>query len=280
MKKPVISILGLCGKSVFMKVDHFHKPGETLHAKSLYTEPGGKGFNQAVAAARLGADVHFFAACGADVDGKACEDFLTAEGIIPHIEIVGVPTAFASILTDKEGGNQVTVYRGSADSLSTGFILEHESVFAGSDIILLNFEVPDEANEAALCLAEKYRKKAILNPAPAHPCKPDFLSRFYCITPNQAESEILECEMEREIITLGSEGALLIENGVKSHFPATKVSVKDTTGAGDCFNAALAVLLGEGRTLREAVQFAQKAAAISVSSDFVMPSLPYRNQIE
>ena len=86
--------------------------------------------------------------------------------------------------------------------------------------------------------------------------------------------------MEREIITLGSEGALLIENGVKSHFPTTKVSVKDTTGAGDCFNAALAVLLGEGRTLREAVQFAQKAAAISVSSDFVMPSLPYRNQIE
>ena len=158
MKKPVISILGLCGKSVSMKVDHFHKPGETLHAKSLYTEPGGKGFNQAVAAARLGADVHFFAACGADVDGKACEDFLTAEGINPHIEIVDVPTAFASILTDKEGGNQVTVYRGSADSLSTGFILEHESVFAGSDIILLNFEVPDEANEAALCLAEKYRK--------------------------------------------------------------------------------------------------------------------------
>lgn len=263
-----------------MKVDHFHRSGETLHAKSLYVEPGGKGFNQAVAASRLGAEVHFFAACGADEDGKTCVDFLRAEGIRPYIQISEIPTAFASILTDEDGNNQVTVYRGSSDSLSSDFILENERVFAGSDVILLNFEVPNEANEAAVFLSEKYEKRAILNPAPAHPCDVGFLSRFYCITPNKSEAEVLGCETEREIITLGSEGALLIENGVKSYFPATKVPVKDTTGAGDCFNAALAVSLGEGRTLREAVQFAQKAAAISVSSDFVMPSLPYRNQIE
>ena len=280
MKQPVITILGLCGRSVFLKVDHFHHPGETLHANALHIEPGGKGYNQAVAAARLGAAVHFIAACGDDEDGKACSSFLTKEGITPHIQTVEYSTAFASILTDATGENQVTVFRGAADKLSAAFVYAQEAAFEESDIVLLNFEVPSDANNAAIELAEKHGAKLFLNPAPAHPCSKEFLKHFYCITPNESEAEILGMETEREVITLGSRGALVKENGSEIHLSSVKVAAKDTTGAGDCFTAALAVAIGEGKELLEAAQFAQKAAAKSVEQEYVMPSLPYRNTIE
>ncbi len=280
MNSRTITVLGLCGRSVFMRVDHFHRPGETLHAETVYVEPGGKGYNQAVAAARLGAKVNFLTACGDDEDGRACTRFLLQEGIAPYTQTVDKPTAFACILTERNGANRVTVCRGAADSLSAEFVLSHEDVFRHSDAVLLNFEVPEEANEAAVKLAEKYGVRVILNPAPAHPCTAEYLSRFYCVTPNESEAEILGGRACREIVTLGEKGARVTENGEEYLLPAVPVQVKDTTGAGDCFNAALTVALCEGKTLREAVEFAQKAAAISVSRDFVMPSLPYRNEIK
>ena len=135
MKHPVITILGLCGRSVFLKVDHFHHPGETLHASAIHIEPGGKGYNQAVAAARLGAAVHFIAACGDDEDGKVCSSFLIKEGITPHIQIVANATAFASILTDAAGENRVTVFRGAADKLSADYVYAQEALFEESDIL-------------------------------------------------------------------------------------------------------------------------------------------------
>ena len=281
MKKPRITILGLCGRSVFLQVDHFHNPGETLHADGMIAEPGGKGYNQAVAAARLGAEVIFFGAIGADDDGKACRDFLLKEGITPYFQIVqDAPTAYACILTDKEGENRVTVCRGASTELSGAFIRQHEDVFASSDILLLNFEVPEEANEAAMELAEKYGAMLLLNPAPAHPCSTAFLDRFYCITPNRSEAEVLGMETEREIITCGGDGVVILENGKKTALPAVRVNAVDTTGAGDCFSAALAVAVGEGKDLADAVQFAQRAAAKSVTKAYVMPSLPYREEIE
>ena len=280
MNRPVITVLGLCGRSVFMKVDHFHNSGETLHADFIHVEPGGKGYNQAVAAARLGAKVYFFAACGDDDDGRGCEEFLEKEGIVPYIQKVDGSTAFATILTDQAGNNQVTVFRGATDNLSGEFIRAHEMVFAESDIVLLNFEVPEEANEAAIALSEKYGVKIIMNPAPAHPCCRAYLERFFCITPNESEAETIGFETEREVITLGSDGVLVIDGTDRKHLPALKVEVKDTTGAGDCFNGAFAVSIGEGNCLLEAARFAQRAASYSVSLDFVMPSLPYRIQID
>lgn len=281
MRKPRITILGLCGRSVFLQVDHFHEPGETLHADRMIVEPGGKGYNQAVAAARLGAEVSFFGAVGDDDDGGACRDFLLKEGIKPYFQVVkGIPTAYACILTDKEGENRVTVCRGASEKLSGEFIQQHEAVFACSDIVLLNFEVPEEANEAATELAEKYGAKLILNPAPAHPCSRAYLERFYCITPNRSEAEILGMETEREIITCGGNGIQIRENGKWTHIPAMPVKAVDTTGAGDCFSAALAVAIGEGKPFTEAAEFAQKAAAKSVTKAYVMPSLPFREEIQ
>lgn len=279
--KPVITVLGLCGRSVFLEVDHFHSSGETVHADSIHIEPGGKGYNQAVAAARLGASVNFITCCGDDDDGKVCSDFLIGEGIRPLVQKTDkASTAFASILTDRCGENQVTVYRGAADYLSADFIRMNEAVFAETDILLLNLEYPLEVNYAALELAEKYGVRTIMNPAPAGKLGRELLDRFFCITPNESEAAVIGFETTCEIITLGGNGVLVIENGKRVRIPAESISVVDTTGAGDCFNAALAVSVAKGDSLTEAAEFAQKAAAKSVSKRYVMPSLPYINELQ
>ncbi len=281
MRKSRITVIGLCGRSVFMRVDHFHRSGETVHAESIYIEPGGKGYNQAVAAARLGGEVSFISCCGDDDDGKACTDFLVKEGITPCIQKTKKSgTAFATILTDSTGENQVTVYRGAADYLTTDFIEKNEKRIAESDVLLLNFEYPMEINETALKIAEKYHVKSILNPAPAIACNDRFLNRFFCITPNQREAEILGGRGLREIVTLGAEGCEIKDGEEAVKIPGIQVDTIDTTGAGDCFNGALAVAVGEGWTLYDAACFATKAAAQSVTRSFVMPSLPYRDEIQ
>ena len=289
--KPVISVLGLCGQSVFLKVDHFHAPGETLHAESIHAEPGGKGYNQAVAAARLGARVNFFTCCGNDEDGRSCEDFLRREGVAPYVEHCDTAsTAYAAILTDKDGENRVTVYRGAADRMSADFLRRHERVIAESDMLLLNFEYPSELNTAALELAEKYSVPAILNPAPWRETDMGFLSRFALTTPNYREAlsypgmrgdsldeltdVLLRSPLARTVVTLGGDGALLIDQGAAYLFPPIKCSAVDTTGAGDAFTGALATALAGGKGLFDAVCFAQNAAALSVRTAFVMPSLP------
>ena len=281
MNKTKITAIGLCGRSVFMDVDHFHLSGETLHASALYCEPGGKGYNQAVAAARLGADVSFIGCCGNDADGKECEAFLLKEGITPFIEWTDdAATAFASILTDASGENRVTVYSGASARMSEEFIAQHEQVIAGCDILLLNFEVPLSVNEKAMELAQKHGVKVIFNPAPAIPRKEELLKKAWCITPNESESAVLGFTLEREVITMGASGCAVLNCGKETRLPAEKVNAVNTTGAGDCFNAALAVAIGEGSSLEEAAAFAQKCAALSVTRNYVMPSLPYRSEIK
>ena len=296
-KKPVITVLGLSGRSVFLKVDHFHKPGETVHAESIHIELGGKGYNQAVAAARLGARVNFFTCCGDDEDAKACKEFLEQEGITPYFELCPESsTAFASILTDSRGENQVTVYRGAADSMSGDFIRRHEQVIAESDMLLLNLEYPMEANLAALEAAEKHSVPAILNPAPFHDAHMAFLSRFYLTTPNFSEAaaypgmcgetirELAEyltaSPLPKTVVTLGADGALLAADGAAFLYPPVKAAAVDTTGAGDAFNGALAAALAGGAEMSDAVCFAQNAASLSVRRPFVMPAMPGLSEVE
>jgi len=152
-----IAVLGLCGNSVFLQVDHFHAPGETVSALGRYCEPGGKGYNQAVAAARLGAEVSYLGAIGDDSDGKWCMEYLENEGITPVPQIIpDLPSAYACILTDRAGENRVTVYRGAAEFLTPEFIQSQEAVIADSDILLLNNEYPQACNEAAMAIAQKH----------------------------------------------------------------------------------------------------------------------------
>ena len=297
-KQPVIGAVGLGGESVFLSVDHFHAPGETLRAEGFFVEPGGKAYNQAVAAARLGATVYFFGAVGDDSGGELCREVLVQEGITPVLQTIpNTNTAYACILTDRRGENQVTVSRGAADYLSADFIYEQESYIAKCTHLLLGLECPMETTLAALELAQKHHVYTILNPAPAVPLDLDFLRRFDLITPNQQEVTVLlgldaqpapeelpellrKAGLFNAVVTLGSRGALMLNQKESLLFPALHVKVVDTTGAGDTFNAALAVMLGKGSSLPAAVEYAVNASAYSITQHHVLASLPTSAQLE
>lgn len=296
--KPKIGFVGLCGESLFFSVDHFHRPGETLHAASFFMEPGGKGYNQAVAAQRLGAESVFIGCVGRDVGGDDCENFLINEGAIPLMERTDdCATAYASILTDSCGENQVTVYRGASDRLSVDFVSSCEDKISECRMMVLGLESPLEATLAAAEIAKKHNIPIVFNPAPARDIDMEILKSFFIITPNKPEAiqifglaedaevkDIIEAVrkngFERCLVTLGGDGALLIDGDDELLFPALPIKAVDTTGAGDTFNAALAVALAEGKTIRDAVEFATNASAHSVAIPHVMQSLPRREELE
>ena len=266
-----IAIIGLVGRSMFFEVPCFHSGGETIVAKSLYEEWGGKGFNQAIAAARQDASVSFLGAVNA-ADAKALKEFCAAEGLAAILVAKKKPTACAAILTDGTGETRVTVYPGAE--------LEPKDVdaFAGkiamADFLLLNNEVPEGVNLAAVAIAKQYGVKIIFNPAPARKLPKAIVENVSIFTPNEFEEAGLgpvDCEV---ITTLGAKGCRIRSTG--EIVPAPMAKAVDSTGAGDTFNAVLAVRLAEGDGLREACVAANEAAAQSVAVKYVMPSLPRR----
>lgn len=291
-QQPVIGAIGLGGESVFLSVDHFHAPGETLQAETIFVEPGGKAYNQAVAARRLGAQVRFFGAMGTDKGGDFCRDYLLSQGIEPVIQrIPQANTAYACILTDKAGENQVTVSRGASQMLTADFIRSQEAKLQSCTHMLLGLECPLEATEAALELCRKHGVFTILNPAPAIRLPLSFLRSFDLITPNLQESMVLlglprqpepeklvrhlrQAGLSRVVVTLGSQGCLLLDGEDALLYPALPVKAVDTTGAGDTFNGALAVAMAKGQSLRDAVAYATNASAYSVRHPHVMDALP------
>ena len=297
MKRAKLAVLGLSGQSVFLSVDHFHQNGETLHAESLFHEPGGKGYNQAVAAARLGAEVSYLTAVGRDADGAECEDYLREEGVEPHCALKDAHTAYAAILTDRAGENRVTVYPGASALLSGEDVRRFEEQIAAADFLILQNEIPEAALAEAFALAERHRVPVSFNPAPYAAWAAPYLRRAYVVTPNRSEAHallgltslvphdalaerLLQAGVSRAVVTLGSEGALALEEGHTCLIPALPVQARDTTGAGDCFHATLTVRLAEGASLLEAAQFAARAAALSVSKPHVLTALPFRETVE
>lgn len=282
-----IAIIGLVGRSMFFGVPRFHSGGETITAKSLYEEWGGKGFNQAVAAARQDAAVSFLGAVNA-ADAKAIKDFCLKEGIRATLATKKKPTATAAILTDGTGETRVTVYPGAE--------LEVKDVdgFAGSiamaDFLLLNNEVPEAVNLAAVAIAKQYGVKIVFNPAPARKLPKAIVEAVTIFTPNEFEEKLLassfqllgddglranSSKLKAEVVTtLGAKGCRIGSTG--EVVPAPAVKAVDSTGAGDTFNAVLAVRLAEGEELREACVAANEAAAQSVAVRFVLPSIPQR----
>lgn len=282
MKK--ICFIGLGGYSVFMSVDHFNQIGETVSANSFYAEPGGKGYNQAVAAARLGACATFIGAFGDDDSAKMCIDFLKAEKVNPVVIYKEQNTAYACILTDNVGENRVTVFGGAASVLNGDDVYNAEAEIKDSAMLVLQNEVNISANIAALDLADKYNIPVIINPAPADGFEEHLLKRAYLITPNEHEAKtlfgddwrqgIISSGIQRAVVTLGSQGAEVYENGVFKKIPAVQTKAVDTTGAGDCFTAALAVRILRGEGLVDAASFAAKAASLAVSRRFAVKAMP------
>ena len=272
-----IAIIGLVGKTIFMEVPRFHRGGETIVAKGIHEEWGGKGFNPAIAAARQDAAVSFLGAASA-ADAKAITDFCRAEGVTAKMCVKKQATACAAILTDGTGETRVTVYPGA--QLSAKDVDGFAGSIATADFLLLNNEVPEEVNLAAVEIAKHYGVKIIFNPAPARKLPKAIVENVSIFTPNEFEEasvgrgEDAASTCAEVVTTLGAKGCRIRSTG--EVIPAPEVKAVDSTGAGDTFNAVLATRLSEGEPLRDACVAANAAAAQSVAVKYVLPSLPFR----
>ena len=271
-----IAVIGLVGRSMFFCVPRFHSGGETVHATGFHEEWGGKGFNQAVAAARQGAQVAFLGKVGNETDSRAVRELCEKEGIAPcicHTAPFVEPTACAAILTDALGETRVTVARGiELDEADVDYGFKHE--IAKADILLLNNEVPEEVNLRASEIAEANGVKILFNPAPSRPVPEALRRRVSLWTPNEFEEAALGDVGGEVVTTLGAKGCRIRSTG--EVIPAPPAETVDSTGAGDTFNGVLAVRLAEGEALPAACAAANEAAAKSVAARYVMPSIPYR----
>ncbi len=295
-----ILVIGSSNTDMVIKTDKIPAPGETILGGTFLMNPGGKGANQAVSAARLGGQVTFITKRGNDLFGNQTLGFLMREGI--HCQYVvkdlDHPSGVALIIVDSSGENSIVVAPGS-----NGYLLQDdipEKVFDGKKytILLLQLEIPVTTVEYAAIKAAENGIRVILNPAPAQPLSEALLRNIWLLTPNETEAETLTgitinnmptCEkaasvlsdrgVKNVIITLGENGSYIKSDSFSGFVPGIKVKAVDTTAAGDVFNGALAVALSEGQGMKEAVNFANKAASISVTKMGAQASAPYRNEL-
>lgn len=274
-----ILVVGIVGESVFMKCDHFHNPGETIAVNEIYTEIGGKGFNQALTIKILGGDVKFVCALGNDHIKEKCLNEMTELGVeYKYFIDSNHNTAYANILTNKYGDNQVSVYHGA--SLNSTNLTQLYSEIDQSEYILLQLEIPYMINLEIAKYAKSKNKTVILNPAPVCEIK-DLLNYVDIITPNEIEvvtlfgedyQNVLLNRSFKTIVTRGNKTTLLIDGSV-TEFETVSVNVKDTTGAGDAFNGALVYRLSQGDSMKEAIMLANSVAGHTVQYDYVLPGI-------
>ncbi len=293
-----ITVVGSYNTDLVTFTPRMPQPGETILGKGFKTGPGGKGSNQAVAAARLGAQVTFIGRIGEDMFGQMALDVWEKENMdTTHvIRDADHPTGVATILVDDAGENMIVVASGANWRLSPQDVERAEAAIARSHVLLAQLETPLETVVRALQVARQHGVQTILNPAPGQPLSQDVLALVDIITPNQTEAEIIAGVSSRDaesaalalrehgantvVLTLGSKGVLLCDENGTQRFPAFKVeTVVDTTGAGDAFNGGLAVALAEAQPLADAIRFASAAAAISVTRPGATDSLPTRQEV-
>lgn len=300
MPKAKIIVAGSSNTDMVIKTPHLPAPGETILGGTFFMNAGGKGANQAVAAARLGGSVTLIAKLGDDIFGRQALQLFKDEGIDTGkiITDAKLPSGVALITVDAKGENCIAVASGANAALLAAELDNIETAIAGADIVLMQLEIPLETVGFIAAKAKNLGKKVVVNPAPAAELSDEFLSNISIITPNQTEAEMLTGVavddeisaiqaavalqgkgIDEVIITLGADGALVYSNNEYRVIKAPKVIAVDTTAAGDVFNGALAVALGEGLDIFAAAEFACKAAAISVTRLGAQASAPYRNEL-
>jgi len=301
MSTPSIIVVGSANTDLSVIADALPGPGETVLGSSLIQAGGGKGANQAVAAARAGAQVAFVGRVGDDDFGHATLDNLAREGINTEFVVIdkSVPSGVALIMVDANGENQIAVAPGANARVCPADVQAAGDLIASADLLLVQLEIPLDAVSAVLSIARAHDTATMLNPAPAPQEKPprELLSGLDYLTPNRAEAErlvgapagtdpeALAHALQGQgvgaiVLTLGAEGACICQGGQYARLAPLKVDALDTVGAGDCFSGVLAVALGEGAPLREAAEFATCAAALSVQRAGAQPSLPRRSEID
>jgi len=293
---PGIVVVGSANTDMVIKMDRIPGPGETVIGHEFVTAPGGKGANQAVAAARLGADVAFVARLGTDTFGDRALAGYEDEGIDTSF-IARDPEAasgVALIFVDNAGENSIAVASGANARLTPQDVERAREAIAGAHVLLVQLEVPLEAVSRAIELAHDAGVRVILNPAPAREIPPSLLSKVSILTPNEHEikvivgesdrsrslARILEAGVHTALVTLGARGVLWVTDGRQTQIPAFPVRAVDTTAAGDAFNGGLAYALGSGMEMGEAIRYASAVAAIAVTRMGAQPSLPTQDEVQ
>ena len=275
--------------------------GQTVLGGDFIIVPGGKGANQAVAAAKLGAEVYFIAKLGDDVFGTQSLNNFKKEAVKTKyvIQTKEAPSGVALIMVDEHGNNSIVVALGANQRLSPEDVKRAESDIVSSGALVAQLEVPLETVEFAAQLANSSKVPFILDPAPAQKLDPELLKMINVLTPNETEAQILtgmevtdedsartaaenllECGVKAVILTMGKKGFLLATNDITKFIPAIKVDAVDATAAGDAFTGSLAFGLAEGQTLFDAALFANYVAALSVTKMGAQSSMPSAEAVE
>ncbi|WP_151194338.1 ribokinase [Cysteiniphilum sp. JM-1] len=294
-----IMVIGSANMDLIIQVEHIPSPGETILGGQFLTASGGKGANQAVASARLGSDVCFVSCVGEDSFGETLINNYRKDNInIKHIKRSSEPSGVAMIYVAQNGENSIAVAPGANALLIPQDLDKLTAQFAHSDIVLTQLETPIETIMRASELAKSNQCLFVLNPAPVQSLPDNLYPLIDIITPNETEAALLTgIEVTDEssalmaakvlfnrgvgnvIITMGAQGAFFYDGNTAKLIPTHKVAAIDTTAAGDTFNGALVSALAQNNTLLEAIAFANKAAALSVTKLGAQSSIPYLDEI-
>ena len=299
--KPIL-VIGSLNMDFVVQTQKLPLPGETIKGRDFAMIPGGKGANQAVAAASLGGRVRMAGRVGQDGFGRTLTEGLSSAGVDASrvLPTAGVATGVALILVERDGQNQITIAGGANDRLEAADLEPAFQDFS-QGIVLLQLESPLQTVEAAARLACRGEGTTVLDPAPAAALPPTLLRDLDFLTPNETEAllllgeppgeirldeapalgrRLLELGPDTVVLKLGDKGAWVENRRLSRHFPAYPVKPSDTTAAGDTFNGALAVTLAEGGSLPQAIEFANAAAALSVTRAGAQASIPSRGQVD
>jgi ribokinase len=289
-----VVVVGSINVDLVVTADHLPRPGETVVGGRFARHFGGKGANQAVAAARAGASVTLVGAVGRDADGDASLAALAAEGIdVSRVRRVDAPTGVAIIAVDRAGENLIVVASGANGEVSTDDA-SLRGLPDGPGVLLACLEIPMPAVAAAVMAGRRFGLQSVVNPAPAERLPAELLATGPILTPNRDELLAISGATELEAalgwltaagtraiaVTLGSQGAVLAEGDRRMQCPARPVDVVDATGAGDTFSGVLAAWIADGRSLDDAVRAATVAATIQVAQPGARGGMPTQGQIE
>jgi len=296
--KPKVVVVGSANTDMVVQVENIPRLGETVLGGKFVNAQGGKGANQAVAAARLGAEVTFVTRLGRDAFGQSSETAYQIEGINTDFIIWDddAPSGVALIMVNRNGENIIAVAPGANGRLTPADVQAAESVFKTADAVLVQLEIPLVAVQTAVDLGHRHHARVMLNPAPATYLPDSILRSVDFLTPNENELAILTGAQSSErgntarefanligvqalIVTVGEKGALVITEGTEHLVPGFPVKAVDSVAAGDAFNGALAVAISRGENLLGAVRYANAVGALSVTRAGAQPSLPTSNEV-